>query len=153
MWSAERPGVLRSDRWRSPCTDHVSKRSDEPSINEPDAQILANACEAIIGSIYIDQGWDGAKKFIDLYILSKLPDILEHKLYLDPKSRFQESSQERTGITPVYRVDKEWGPDHNKQFRIAVFLESEEIASGEGSSKQEAQVAAAEAALDAKGWK
>jgi ribonuclease-3 len=114
--------------------------------------ILANAIEAIIGAIYLDGGWEGAKKFIDSHILSILPNILENKLYIDPKSRFQETSQELMGITPTYKVLKEVGPDHNKEFTVGVFLDKELIAVGSGTSKQEAQIAAAEAGLEAKHW-
>ncbi len=114
--------------------------------------ILANAIEAIIGAIYLDGGWDEAKKFIDSHIISILPNILENKLYIDPKSRFQETSQELMGITPTYKVLKEVGPDHNKEFTVGVFLDKELIAIGSGTSKQEAQIAAAEAGLEAKHW-
>jgi len=114
--------------------------------------ILANAFESIIGAIYLDGGYDVSKKFITERVLVKLPYILEHKLYLDPKSRFQEASQEVAGVTPTYRVVDEKGPDHNKWFKIGVYLNDELVAEGEGSSKQEAQVQAAENGIKAKGW-
>ena len=115
--------------------------------------ILANAFEALIGAIYIDQGWDASKQFIKAQVLIKLPYILEHQLFLDPKSRFQEIAQEVTGITPTYKVLDEKGPDHARQFTIGLYLGDEYVASGEGTSKQEAQMAAAENGLEAKGWK
>lgn len=114
--------------------------------------ILANSIEAIIGAIYLDKDYDTAATFIHKNMIAKLPHILKYKLYMDAKSRFQEESQERVGITPSYKVLSESGPDHNKEFVVGVFLHSEHIASGEGSSKQEAQMAAAEAALEAKNW-
>jgi ribonuclease-3 len=114
--------------------------------------ILANAFESIIGAIYLDGGYDVSKKFITERVLVKLPYILEHKLYLDPKSRFQEASQEVAGVTPTYRVVDEKGPDHNKWFKIGVYLNDDLVAEGEGSSKQEAQVQAAENGIKAKGW-
>ena len=114
--------------------------------------ILANAVEAIIGAVYLDQGMISAKSFIKKNILTKLPYILEHQLYLDPKSKFQEKSQELYGITPAYKVLEESGPDHNKFFRIGVYLDNEIIAEGQGTSKQEAQVDAAEKAIEAKNW-
>lgn len=115
--------------------------------------ILANAVEAVIGAVYIDQGWDIANQFVTRWIISKLPEVLEKGLWMDPKSRFQESSQEIVGVTPTYRVLKEDGPDHDKTFAIGVYLDKEKIAVGEGGSKQEAQVAAAEKALEKKKWK
>lgn len=115
--------------------------------------ILANAIEAIIGAIYIDRGWDIANQFITRWIISKLPMVLEEGLWLDPKSRFQEASQEMLGITPSYRVLGEEGPDHEKTFLVGVYLDKKKIAVGTGTSKQEAQVNAAEKALKEKGWK
>jgi ribonuclease-3 len=114
--------------------------------------IHANAVEAIIGAMYLDAGFEVAKKFIAERILSKLPAILANELYVDPKSRFQEMSQEVFGITPSYKVLREWGPDHDKHFEVAVHLGAEDIATGQGASKQEAQVAAAAAGLRVKGW-
>lgn len=114
--------------------------------------ILANAIEAIIGAIYLDGGEPAASKFIHSHILNHLPYILKNELYVDPKSKFQETAQEMLGVTPSYRVLEEKGPDHNKEFTVGVYLEKEMIAVGRGTSKQEAQVAAAQAGLEAKGW-
>ena len=115
--------------------------------------IMANAIEALIGAIYLDQGYEMTQQFIARWILTKLPYILENGLYLDAKSRFQESAQEIMGITPTYKVLQEEGPDHIKSFKIGVCLGKDIVATGEGTSKQEAQVSAAEAGLKAKGWK
>lgn len=114
--------------------------------------ILANAVEALIGSIYLDQNYKKAKKFIEQYFLVKLPEILIKKIYIDPKSKFQEVAQEKEKITPSYEVLKESGPDHDKHFQVGVYLEKKLIAKGEGSSKQEAQVSAAKEALKIKKW-
>ncbi len=115
--------------------------------------IMANAIEALIGSIYMDRGYEITQQFIARWILPKLPYILENGLYLDAKSRFQESAQEMLGITPTYKVLQEEGPDHIKLFKIGVYLDKELIATGEGTSKQEAQTEAAEAGVKIKGWK
>lgn len=115
--------------------------------------IIANAIEAVIGAIYLDRGYKIAQKFIQKNIIKELPNILEQKLYQDPKSKFQEESQERVGVTPSYEVLKEWGPDHDKHFVVGVFLDKELIAKGEGKSKQDAQRSAAEEGLKVKGWK
>lgn len=115
--------------------------------------IMANAMEALIGAIYLDQGYDLAKQFITRWVITKLPVVLEQGLYLDAKSRFQESAQELLGITPNYKVLHESGPDHAKQFKVGIFLDKELVAEGEGTSKQEAQTEAAEAAVKLKGWK
>jgi len=114
--------------------------------------ILANTFEALIGAIYLDQGYKACQKFLNKNLIEKLPLIIEKGLLKDAKSRFQEESQERTGITPVYKVIEDWGPDHAKHFIVGVFLGDELYAKGEGSSKQEAEEAAAQNALEAKNW-
>jgi ribonuclease III len=114
--------------------------------------LLANAMEAIIGAIYIDQGYDKSKKFILKNITSSLEDVLKNKLYMDPKSYFQEKSQDIVKITPIYKVLEEKGPDHDKHFVVGVYLDSELVAKGEGNSKQEAQREAAKNGLEKKGW-
>ncbi len=114
--------------------------------------ILANAVEAIIGAIYLDQGYDKANDFILEYFCSNLDKVLEKKLWRDAKSLFQEKAQEIVGVTPNYEVVEESGPDHKKHFIIGVYLNGEMIAKGEGYSKQEAQMKSAEKALEKKGW-
>lgn len=114
--------------------------------------ILANAIEAVIGAIYLDQGYDASAGFIQRAVISKLPYILEHKLYMDPKSKLQEIAQEKLGVTPQYKTLEEKGPDHNKWFTVGVYLSEELAGKGEGSSKQEAQVAAAANGMENKGW-
>ncbi|HXK35739.1 MAG TPA: ribonuclease III [Candidatus Paceibacterota bacterium] len=114
--------------------------------------ILANAIEAVIGAIYLDQGYDAADEFIKRFIIGELAEIINQKLYRDAKSRFQEEAQEKVGVTPTYEVMKEWGPDHARNFVVGVYLGKELIAEGEGLSKQEAQQQAAEKALAIKGW-
>ncbi|OGM96226.1 MAG: ribonuclease III [Candidatus Yanofskybacteria bacterium RIFCSPHIGHO2_02_FULL_38_22b] len=114
--------------------------------------ILANTIEALIGAIYLDQGYDPAKDFISRFVLKELPTIIEKRLYRDHKSLFQEYAQEYVGITPTYEVMEEWGPDHARNFKMGVFLEKEMIGSGKGPSKQEAQQEAAKDALNKKGW-
>lgn len=139
-------------RWGTEEFLYLSRGESRDANSKARRYILANACEAIIGAIYLDAGWEAAKVFVDREILSELPHILQHKLYIDPKSRFQEESQERFSITPSYKVIEEAGPDHAKKFVIGVYLGKELVATGEGTSKQEAQVSAAQNALVAKGW-
>jgi ribonuclease-3 len=112
-------------------------------------QILANAYEAVIGAIYLDQGYEAARVFIDTTLLSTFSGILESGSWLDPKSRYQEVVQSDEGFTPQYRVLSEEGPDHDKIFTVGVFVNDELRAQGSGPSKQTAQVTAAEKALKA----
>ena len=114
--------------------------------------ILANTMEALIGAIYLDNGYDKARDFILENISPLIEKVVEEESWLDAKSKFQEKAQEATGITPTYETLRESGPDHNKKFVIGVYLNQEEVAQGTGNSKQEAEQSAAENALQARGW-
>ena len=114
--------------------------------------ILANAFEALIGALYLDAGYDVAKDFIAKQLFHKTDEVVAKRLWQDAKSRLQELSQEKTGITPSYQMLDQSGPDHDKQFVVGAFIGQEKIASGEGRSKQEAEQDAAQKALAAKGW-
>lgn len=114
--------------------------------------ILANTFEAVIGAIYLDQGYAAAQHFIAESLFNKAARIVENRLWQDAKSRLQETAQERVSITPHYEVASEQGPDHNKNFTVAVYLGSERVAEGSGKSKQEAEQSAAQAALESKEW-
>ena len=115
--------------------------------------ILSDTFEAFIGSFYLDQGYEACKKFLEKNLIERmLPEIIEKKLFKDPKSLFQEKAQEIVGITPIYQVLEEAGPDHLKHFIVGVLLGTEVIAQGEGSSKHEAELKAAEEGLKAKDW-
>ena len=103
------------------------------------AVIYADCFEALIGAIYLDQGYDVAKKFIAKHILSKTDEMLKTGSWLDPKSFFQETAQHYDGATPVYRTLKEEGPDHDKVFTVGVFVADNLRGTGTGHSKQEAQ--------------
>ncbi len=114
--------------------------------------ILANTIEALIGAIYIDNGYENAKKFIMTHIATLIDDVIEKKKFIDSKSLFQEMAQEHIGVTPRYDLLKESGPDHNKIFTIGVYLGDIHIATGEGKSKQEAETQAAYKGLIVKKW-
>ncbi len=114
--------------------------------------ILANAFEACIGALYIDQGYDVAKGFIASRLFAKTDDIVTKRLWQDAKSRFQELAQEHASVTPTYETLSQEGPDHDRVFTVGVFLRSEKVAEGKGRSKQEAEQQAAERALVVKNW-
>ncbi len=111
------------------------------------AQILANSYEAVVGALYLDQGYDAAKDFITKTLLSTFDEILKTGSWMDPKSHLQEIVQSQVGHTPVYKVLSEEGPDHDKIFSVGAFVNGELKGKGSGPSKQMAQVASAEAAL------
>lgn len=130
----------------------MSKGESKDKNSKARQYILANAMEAIIGAIYLEHGLPAARKFISKNIISRLEEILKNRSYIDSKSSFQEKAQEKLSITPSYKVLSSYGPDHAKIFKVGVYLDKELIATGDGSSKQEAQIRAAQAALEAKGW-
>jgi len=114
--------------------------------------ILANTLEAIIGALYLDQGYETAKNFILAHVAPRIDDILNKGDWTDAKSLFQEKAQERVGLTPVYKTVRESGPDHDKRFTVNVSVGGELYGEGEGQSKQDAEQEAARHALIAKGW-
>lgn len=109
--------------------------------------ILADCYEAIIGAIYLDQGYATAEKFIQKNSLVHIDEIIESESWRDAKSFLQVLSQHIDNVTPVYRVIKEEGPDHDKTFTLGVFINDHLKATGVGHSKQEAQVKAASEAI------
>jgi len=114
--------------------------------------ILANAFEAVLGSVYLDQGYEAAEAFLARNLYGKIDAIIAARAYQDAKSRFQEVAQDKKSVTPTYKTLSEVGPDHDKHFTVGVFLHDEKIAEGVGKSKQEAEQSAAQAALDKTGW-
>jgi ribonuclease-3 len=114
--------------------------------------ILTDALEAVIGAIYLDQGYDAAERFLADNLFPLTGEMVKNRLWQDAKSFFQEKAQEEKGITPYYKVTKETGPDHDKIFVTGVFIGDELIAEGEGVSKQEAEQNAAKSGLKVNGW-
>ncbi len=127
-------------------------RGETKELGKARQYILANTFEALVGALYLDGGYEPCDAFIKKYVLARLPEIIENKSYKDAKSHFQEEAQDKAGVTPAYKVMKEWGPDHKKKFTVAVYLGKEMVAEGEGYSKQEAEEEAARAALLVKKW-
>lgn len=147
-------------------TNSLSESSDKLGLNEyllmskgeakdtgrARQYILANAFEAVIGAIYMDKGYEAAESFIAGQLYQKTDRIVEKRLWQDPKSRFQELAQENVSVTPTYEMLSQVGPDHDRVFTVGVFLKSEKVSEGQGRSKQEAEQAAAEKAIENKGW-
>lgn len=133
--------------------DHLLlSRGESKDTGRARAIILANAFEALIGAIYLDAGYEAAQKFIDAQLFHKTDEVVEKRLWQDPKSRLQETAQGLVGITPTYELSSQSGPDHDKRFVVTARIGTERIATGEGKSKQEAEQDAAQKALTAKGW-
>lgn len=122
-------------------------RGEKRGTDRARAQILANSFEAVVGALYLDQGYDKAKWYITEAILSTFAEILRTGSWMDPKSHLQEVVQSHDGVTPQYRVMNEEGPDHDKIFTVGIYVGEELRGQGQGSSKQAGQQKAAEAAL------
>jgi ribonuclease III len=122
-------------------------RGEKRGTERARAQILANSFEAVVGALYLDQGYDAVKQFITESILSTFENILASGSWMDSKSHLQELAQSRETATPVYKVMTEDGPDHDKTFTVGVYVSDKLRGQGTGPSKQAAQQQAAEAAL------
>lgn len=119
----------------------------EKSTATSSKHILANTFEALLGAIFLEKGLDTCQKFLDTNLFYKIQTIIDTGLLKDYKSMYQELAQEKYSITPNYKVLSEIGPDHQKTFEIAVYLDKDQIAKGQGSSKRIAQQEAAYNAL------
>lgn len=114
--------------------------------------ILANTLEALIGAIYLDQGYDVTRDFIYKNISPLIDSVIAEGSWIDSKSLFQERAQDIEGATPIYKTLKEVGPDHDKRFTVGVYVKEKMVANGDGKSKQDAEQAAAKKALEVKNW-
>ncbi len=127
-------------------------KGESKDVHRARSSILADAYEAFVGALYIDQGYGSVRTFISNSLLGKTDEIIRRGLYKDAKSFVQEKSQELYSLTPSYKVISEEGPDHDKLFLVGIFFGESKIAEGKGKSKQEAETQAARTALEVKGW-
>lgn len=130
----------------------LMSKGESKDIGRARQYILANAFEAFIGALYVDQGYAIAQQFVADQLFKKTEEIVEKKLWQDGKSRFQELAQEHSSLTPTYTTLGQEGPDHDRVFSVGVFLGKEKIGEGKGRAKQEAEQEAALSAIAAKGW-
>jgi ribonuclease-3 len=130
----------------------LMSRGEAKDIGRAREVILANAMEAVIGAIYLDAGYEQAGHFVLKFIFSNVGEVIKKGLYKDSKSLLQERAQAELKLTPSYKLLSEKGPDHRKIFSVGVYFGNEEIAKGEGASKQDAEIDAAQKALEIRGW-
>lgn len=130
----------------------LMSKGEAKDIGRARQYILANAFEACIGAIYMDQGYEVAQAFIAQRLFARTDEIVKKRLWQDAKSRFQELAQEHASVTPSYETIGQEGPDHDRVFTVGAYLRGELIAEGKGRAKQEAEQQAAERAITAKGW-
>ncbi len=110
--------------------------------------LLANTFEAVIGGIYLDQGYEKSKEFVHMHLIEKLNSIVKNRLDIDSKTKIQEIAQAKYKVTPIYDVKDEQGPDHDKQFTVVVKINNKIIGEGTGSSKQRAEEDAASKGIE-----
>lgn len=127
-------------------------KGEAKDVHRARSSILADAYEAFVGALYLDQGYEACNSFITKTLLGKTDEIIRKGLYKDAKSFVQEKSQELYSLTPNYRVISEEGPDHDKLFCVGIYFGEDKISEGKGKSKQEAETSAARGALEVKGW-
>lgn len=126
-------------------------KGEEDSGGRGRGYILANTFEAVLGCLYLSKGISACRSFLLKNLFYKIENLVKNEAYRDYKSLFQEKAQEKKGITPVYQVIEDWGPDHDKNFRVGVFIGKSKEGEGSGKSKQKAEQDAAKNALD--NWK
>jgi len=123
-------------------------KGEETNGGRESEYILANTFEAVLGALYLQEGLEICQKFTTKELLYKADEIIENETYKDAKSEFQEKAQETLGVTPQYKVLDSWGPDHERQFKVGVYLSREEYGVGQGGSKQKAEQQAAVNGMD-----
>lgn len=148
--NADTLGQLATEMGFNDCL--LLSRGEAKDVGRARQVILANTFESVVGAIYLDQGYESAKRFILHFLMPKTDDIVANNLWLDAKSYFQEKAQALRDQTPSYQVLSETGPDHNKVFTVALYIGKEMVATGSGPSKQRAEQEAARAGLAKLGW-
>jgi len=121
-------------------------KGEELSGGREKPSILADAMEALIGAIYIDGGFEQAKEVVIRLFSSRMENLGDRDTIYDFKSLLQEFTQQQYKTTPTYRLVEEWGPPHEKVFRVSLSIKGAVVAHGEGKSKKEAEQRAAKAA-------
>ena len=123
-------------------------KGEEQGKGRTNVNLLADCFEALIAAIFIDHGFNKAYDFVLKYLFgTELDYIIKNKLYLSAKSKLQEYSQAKYKFLPVYKILEEKGPEHDKFFRIATYINNKNLGEGIGKSKKQAEENAAKNAL------
>ncbi len=123
-------------------------KGEEHGGGRANQSLLADTFEAVLGAMYLDQGYDVCVTFLEENLFPLFDEILEQQSYKDYKSTLQEMVQSKGKSTPVYTTVGEEGPDHLKTFTVEVSVDGEPLATGQGKSKQDASQVAAKSALE-----
>jgi ribonuclease III len=147
---AKAAGRLRLGQWLR------LGRGEEVTKGREKSSLLANALEAIIGAVYLDGGLDAARAFIQKVLSTEFSALRQSPMISvgwDCKSRLQEWTHQRFGVSPQYRLIQESGPDHQKIFAVTVAVQGKIMGQGEGRTKKEAEQCAAAQAIEQAGLK
>ena len=123
----------------------ISKGAIQPG-GKATETIFADAFEAFVGAVFLDQGYEASERFVKEKVLVKLEEVKRQGVK-DSKSLLQEEAQLNFKTVPTYEIIEERGPEHQKVFRVSAKI-NDIVAEGEGTSKQEAELAAAREMLD-----
>ena len=123
-------------------------RGEESSGGRDKQSILSGAFEAVVGAVFIDQGFDASRDFIFRVFEGEMDRAVDEHLTEDYKSQLQELVQSKNRTAPAYKIVQEEGPDHAKEFTVEVSVDGVVIGSGRGMSRRQAEKEAARAALD-----
>ncbi len=123
-------------------------KGEERSGGRENPSLLADTFEAVLGALYLDQGFDVCVSFLQEVLFPRFDQILKDETYKDYKTTLQELVQAQGKSTPIYVTVNESGPDHLKTFTVEVRIDGEAIGSGVGKSKQDASQEAAKLALE-----
>ncbi len=126
----------------------LMSKGEESTGGRNNPSILEDVIESIIGALYCDGGIEAANHFFVKFILPNAEEIITNDNLKDAKSSLQEHVQSKGLTSPIYKTVKESGPDHSKTFEVAVIIDNQEITSGSGKSKQEAEQNAAKKAIE-----
>lgn len=123
-------------------------KGEEAGGGRANKNILADTFEAVLGAMYLDQGFEACVEFLQANLFHKVEEIVANNLHRDFKTTFQELVQSKGQPTPYYQVLDEQGPDHDKVFTVGLYVDGEQVSTGRGKSKQLAHQQAAKAALE-----
>lgn len=123
-------------------------KGEESSKGRQNVSLLANAFEALLGALYLDQGIEAVRQLLNEILFPKIDEILQKRLYKHAKSQLQEVLQAKGITAPDYVVVGESGPDHDRQFTVKAVISGQAAGTGTGKSKQLAQEDAARGILE-----
>lgn len=152
--TAARSATVRTESLSKISKDHgidtfiIMSKGEESTGGRNNPSILEDVIESLIGAIYCDGGLEAANQFFTNFVLPNAEDIISEDKLKDSKSILQEKVQSKGFTSPLYKTNKESGPDHDKTFEVVVLINEKEITTGSGKSKQEAEQNAAKKALE-----